>query len=49
MVKSKVSGSRTMITISGKDDKRKSLKAGMVCAIKYTPGKKNEPKMLDCN
>jgi len=49
MVKSKVSGSRTMITISGKDDKRKSLKVGMVCAIKYTPGEKNEPKMLDCN
>jgi tripartite-type tricarboxylate transporter receptor subunit TctC len=49
VVKSKVSGSRTMITISGKNDERKSLKVGMVCAIEYTPGDKNEPKMLDCN
>ena len=48
-IKSKVSGSRTKITIAGKDDKRKSLKVGMVCAIKYTPGDKNEPNMLDCN
>ena len=48
-IKSKVSGKRTKITISGKDDKRKSLKVGMVCAIMYTPGDKNEPKMLDCN
>jgi tripartite-type tricarboxylate transporter receptor subunit TctC len=49
MVKSKVSGKRTKITIAGKEGKRKSLKVGMVCAIEFTPGDKNEPKMLDCN
>ncbi len=49
MIESKVSGKRTMITIFGKDDKRKNLKVGMVCDIKYTPGDENEPKMLDCN
>ena len=47
-VKSKVSGSRTKITIAGADSDRKSLKEGMNCDIKYTPGDKNEPSLLSC-
>ncbi len=47
-VKSKVSGSRTKITIAGKAAKRKKLKNGMTCNISYVPGGRNEPKTLDC-
>ena len=47
-VKSKVSGSRTKVTIAGADSDRKSLKEGMNCDIKYTPGGKNEPSLLSC-
>jgi hypothetical protein len=47
-VKSKVSGSRTKIVIAGADSDRKSLKEGMNCDIKYTPGDKNEPSLLSC-
>ena len=47
-IKSKVSGSRTKITIGGKKGTRKALKAGMTCTIEFKPGGKNEPKTLDC-
>lgn len=47
-VKSKVSGSRTKVTIDGAEAERKKLKAGMTCTITYAPGDKNEPKSMDC-
>lgn len=47
-IKSKVSGSRTKITVGGKGSDRKALKKGMQCVIDYTPGGKNEPKTIDC-
>lgn len=47
-VKSKVSGSRTKIRIGGAEGDRKALKAGMVCAITYTPGGDNEPATMEC-
>lgn len=47
-VKAKVSGSRTKITIAGKEAKRKKLASGMTCDVAYTPGERNEPKTLDC-
>lgn len=47
-IKSKISGSRTKITISGNKAKRKALKVGMVCDITYKPGKRNEPTTMKC-
>lgn len=47
-VKSKPSGSRTKITIAGKDAKRGDLKAGMNCAVDYKSGGKNEPTSIVC-
>lgn len=47
-IQSKVSGSRTKITIGGKPGKRKSLKPGMACEIDYKAGGNNEPKTIDC-
>lgn len=47
-VESKVSGSRTKITINGSAGDRKSLKKGMKCAITYDPAKDNEPSQLAC-
>jgi tripartite-type tricarboxylate transporter receptor subunit TctC len=47
-VKSKISGSRTKITVNGKKVKRKALKLGMSCDITYKPGKRNEPTMMKC-
>lgn len=47
-VQSKPSGSRTRITIDGKDATRGDLKAGMVCEISYTPGGDNEPAEIAC-
>ena len=48
-VKSKVSGSRTKVTIGGKESDRENLKAGMKCDIDYkADGKKNEPSMVAC-
>lgn len=47
-VKSKVSGSRTKITIAGNSADRKQLAVGMVCDIDYKPGGDNEPKTIDC-
>ena len=49
VVKSKVSGSRTKITIGGSAGDRKGLKAGMTCKITYAEGEKNEPSVLDCS
>ena len=49
MVKSKISSSRTKLTIGGKEDKRKNLKAGMICDITYVmKGERNEPSMVSC-
>lgn len=48
-IKSKVSGSRTKITIGGTEADRKALKAGMVCEIDYAPGDENEPKTIKCD
>lgn len=47
-IKSKISGSRTKITIGGKKARRKALKVGMVCDITYKPGKRNEPTTMKC-
>jgi sarcosine oxidase gamma subunit len=47
-VKSKISGSRTKITINGNKAKRKALKVGMACDITYKPGKRNEPTTIKC-
>jgi len=48
-IKSKVSGSRTKLTISSKEADRSELKEGMKCDIEYTPGEKNEPKVMSCS
>ena len=49
MVKSKISGSRTKLTIGGKEDNRKNLKAGMTCDITYVvDGDRNEPSVVAC-
>jgi tripartite-type tricarboxylate transporter receptor subunit TctC len=47
-VKSEPSGSRTKITIAGKDAKRDNLKVGMNCEISYKSGGENEPTTIDC-
>ena len=48
-IKSSVSGSRTKITINGKPDKRKNLKAGMNCELSYDPqNDTNELKTMAC-
>jgi tripartite-type tricarboxylate transporter receptor subunit TctC len=47
-VKAKISGSRTKIKIGGQKAKRKALKVGMACDIDYKPGKRNEPKTIEC-
>jgi tripartite-type tricarboxylate transporter receptor subunit TctC len=47
-VKSEPSGSRTKITIAGKEAKRGDLKAGMKCEINYKPGGDNEPTTITC-
>ena len=49
MVKSKISSSRTKLTIGGKEDKRTNLKSGMSCDITYVmKGERNEPSMVSC-
>lgn len=49
VIKAKVSGSRTEITINGQEAKRKALKAGLVCEITYDPeNEDNEPKKMIC-
>ncbi len=47
-VQSKPSGSRTKITIAGKDAKRGDLKAGLDCEINYKSGGDNEPTTIVC-
>lgn len=47
-IKSKVSGSRTTVTIKGSESDRENLAAGMTCEIEYKKGGKNEPTYLDC-
>lgn len=48
-IKSKISGSRTKITIGGKDAKRKALKVSMNCNITYNPkDEENEPSEIAC-
>lgn len=49
MVKSKISSSRTKLTIGGKEDKRTNLKSDMTCDITYVmEGEKNEPSVVSC-
>ena len=48
LLKSKISGSRSKVTINGAEADRKDLKQGMVCAITYKPGDKNEPTTMEC-
>ncbi len=49
MVKSKISSSRTNLTIGGKEDKRTNLKSGMTCDITYVmKGERNEPSVVSC-
>ncbi len=49
-IKSKISGSRTAITIDGADADRKALSVGMVCDIEYDPNHEDfEPKSMACN
>lgn len=47
-VESKPSGSRTKITIDGKDAQRGDLKAGLDCEINYKSGGDNEPTTIVC-
>ncbi|MBT6801631.1 MAG: hypothetical protein HOA41_08150, partial [Rhodospirillales bacterium] len=47
-IKAKISGSRSKLKVGGKKAKRKNLKVGMVCDIDYKPGKRNEPKTVEC-
>jgi uncharacterized Zn-binding protein involved in type VI secretion len=47
MHKSKVSGSRTQITIGGKPARRNKLKVGMNCAVTYG-GNGSEAKLVAC-
>ncbi len=49
MVKSKISSSRTKLTIGGEEAKRTKLKAGMICDITYVmKGERNEPSVVSC-
>ena len=47
-VKAEPSGSRTRITIAGREAKRTDLKPGMSCDIEYKPGGDNEPATIAC-
>ena len=47
-VQSKPSGSRTKVTIAGKDAKRGDLKVGLNCEITYKSGGDNEPTTIVC-
>ncbi|MEX0852387.1 MAG: hypothetical protein WD036_03765, partial [Bauldia sp.] len=48
-VKAAVSGSRTTITINGKEDERGNLKAGMTCEMSYDPqNEETELKTMAC-
>lgn len=47
-VKARPSGSRTKITIAGKEAQRTELKAGLNCDISYKSGGDFEPSSIDC-
>lgn len=50
VIKSKISGSRTAITINGAEADRKALVVGMTCEIEYDPANENfEPKSMACS
>jgi tripartite-type tricarboxylate transporter receptor subunit TctC len=46
-VKTKISGSRTAVTVGGAKAKRSALKVGMTCSVTYT-GDGTEAKQVDC-
>jgi hypothetical protein len=49
VVKAKISGSRTMISLNGSDADRKALAVGMTCEIVFDPKHEdNEPKSMEC-
>lgn len=49
VVKAKISGSRTAVSIDGKEADRKELVVGMTCDIEYDPAhEENEPKVMAC-
>ncbi|MGR3290218.1 MAG: Bug family tripartite tricarboxylate transporter substrate binding protein [Paracoccaceae bacterium] len=49
VVKAKISGSRTAITIDGAEADRKALSVGMTCDIEYdSADDENEPSMMVC-
>ena len=49
VIRAKISGSRTAITIDGADADRKALSVGMTCEFKYdSADDKNEPSMMVC-
>ena len=47
-VQSKPSGSRSKITIAGKEATRQDLNVGLNCSITYKPGGDNEPAEITC-
>lgn len=47
-ITSEPSGSRTKITIAGKEGKREDLKAGLNCDITYKPDGDMEPSLIAC-
>ena len=50
VVKAKISGSRTVITIDGTEADRDQLEVGMDCEIEFDPNHEdNEPKVMDCS
>lgn len=50
VIKSKISGSRTAITINGAEGDRKALVVGMTCEIEYDPKHEEfEPKSMACS
>ena len=49
VVKAKISGSRTAVSIDGNSADRKALAVGMTCDIEYDPNKDgNEPAVIAC-
>ena len=47
-VDSKISGSRTRVTIAGQAAARANLKEAMTCTIEYIPCGNNEARLIDC-
>ena len=49
VIKAKISGSRTKISLNGSDADRKALAVGMTCEIEFDPQHEdNEPKSMEC-